>query len=131
MRRFVLAIAAVFLTVIPIAALADSYTYNISVPATATNLPAGSQLQVTCILYSGANGSGQSSSQSSQLITVTGTKYSGTFRFPTLGASFPAASYTCSLVAFGSGGSRISLVNPSSPKFAPGWSGTWQTSANF
>jgi len=132
MRRFLLAIAAVFLTAIPIAVLADNSTYNLSVPVTATNLPAGSKLQVTCTLYSGANGSGQTSSQNSPLTSVVGTQYSGPpFTFPALSAPFKAASYMCNVVAYGSGGNWISITPTNPPKPVAGWTGTWQTSANL
>lgn len=114
------------------AALAD-YGYAFSIPATLTNLPAGSVATALCNLYTGPNGSGNvlANQRPSQAVRV-GVSYSGTFTVSASSSTKPG-SYKC-WIAITEPGTLFATYNiqngdPSSPQ--AGWTGTMVTTANL
>jgi hypothetical protein len=113
-------------------ALAD-YGYAFSIPATLTNLSAGSVATALCNLYAGPNGSGNllANQQSSQPVRVSGS-YAGTFTVSASSSTKPGT-YKCWIAITGPytlfATYNIQNGNPSSPQ--TGWTGTMVTTANL
>jgi hypothetical protein len=129
MRTFLSTLVAVFLTAIPAAVFAD-YAYTFQVPVTASNLPANTGLQATCILFSGALGGGSTLSfGTSPNAKLTNGGYSGSLTVTASSATKPG-SYQC-IVLVKSGANNLNLVGTDPKAPASGWSGTMQTTANI
>lgn len=130
MRIYAAVLTTLLITAaMPVAALAD-YTYTFLVPATLSNLPSGTGVQIECSVYNGKGGSGaQLATGTSNTVPSTNGAYTGTFTVKVNSATAPA-SYGCWLLVW-SGNSAINIVggNPSNP--VSGWTGTMLTTGNI
>jgi hypothetical protein len=125
-------LALLFTAALPSVALAQLvYSYTLSVPVTAKNLPAGSTLNVGCLTYTGPNGAGQTGNLFSSSATPTNGSYSGSFSVPTT-SKVPLTSYSC-WVQVSVNGSVVNTqdVGHFNPPASPGWTGTMFASGNI
>lgn len=138
MPKFAAATVAGLLSFAPIAALAATYTFV--VPVTATQLPAGSTLQVMCQLASGPGGTGQSigTAASQAIALIVNGAYKGNVT-ASMTTQLAAASYKCTLLVYQNGtiinvnaSSALGVLFGGTATVATGWHGTIESGwSNF
>jgi hypothetical protein len=129
MRTLASGVFAALVAATPLAALAD-FSYTLQVPVTVTNVPAGSTIQVTCMLYL-PNTTFQTSA-SSQIVRTTNGAYSGTVTVTTQLMHTRPQMYACGLTVNTTSAQSINgSINVRAPGAmaspAPGWTGTMLT----
>jgi hypothetical protein len=134
MRTLFVTLATAVAVALPNAALA-AFSYTFQIPASATNIIAGSAIQAECTLYPlpNAGGAQLSTGESATVMLVpTGGAWNGTLSVPVSSPTKPG-SYKCWLIVVpGLGNSTtLNILNGVPENTSPGWTGTMYTTVNL